>query len=112
MNGLPKKNRISACLPVYNRSETLLKALLSVSHQSVPPDEVIICDFASSDNCDEIITDWINNNVKSLNIKYIKYDNSPKFVEDWNMTIQHCRFEYIAILEGDDIWPLEYIRDS
>lgn len=104
------RNSLSACLPVHNRGTTIERALLSISQQSVFPDEIIICDFASDDEGDAIIKKWISRYQHVLNIHYFSYDFVPEYVEDWNITIEHASSNYIAVLEGDDAWPASYIE--
>jgi len=42
--------KISVSIPTYNRLDLLIKCLESVFNQSVPPDEIIVVDDASSDD--------------------------------------------------------------
>ena len=107
----PQNISIAACLPVFNRAKTLERALISISEQTAPPEEIIICDFASEDDSRQVIEQWINEYSNILNIQYHKYTFPPTNAEDWNLTIRHAEADFIAILEGDDSWPSTYIEE-
>lgn len=106
------KKTISVCLPVFNREDTIARALASVIDQNYLPTEVIVCDFASTDNSAEIIEKWILENKTKIKIIYQQFDYAPQGVDDWNKTIQLASGDLISILEGDDIFPVDYLEKA
>jgi glycosyltransferase involved in cell wall biosynthesis len=102
---------ISVCVPVTNREKTIESCLDSLRAQSVNPQQVIVTEFGSSDNSRSIITDYIKK--YSLNDKWFFYcrDEKPSGAEDWNFPLNFVEMDYVAILEGDDEWPEDYIKN-
>ena len=107
------RSLISVCLPVFNRGATLRSALDSIYNQSTQPYEVVICDFSSDDNSVEVIERWIlDAPLPGCNILFKKNYKKPIFAEDWNITISQASGEYVAILEGDDAFPYNYLEKA
>lgn len=103
---------ISVCVPVTNREKTIESCLDSVRTQSLNPQQVIVTEFGSSDNSRLIIEDYIEK--YSLKDKWSFYwrDDEPSGAEDWNFPLKFVEMDYVAILEGDDEWPKDYIKNA
>ena len=101
---------ISVCVPVTNRENTIERCLDSVREQSLAPQQVIVTEFGSSDKSRSIIKSYIEKH--SLQDKWSFYwrDDEPSGAEDWNFPLDFVEMSYVAILEGDDEWPKDYIK--
>lgn len=96
----------SIIISVYNKEKHIKETLLSVLHQSHTDFEVIIVNDASTDGSDEAI--------KPLNDKRIKY--FPLEINGGagaarNKGIMEASGEYIALLDGDDLWDASYLAE-
>ena len=103
---------ISVCVPVTNREKTIESCLDSIRTQSLNPQQVIITEFGSHDNSRSIISEYIDK--YSLKDKWSFYwrDEEPIGAEDWNFPLNFVEMDYVAILEGDDEWPKDYIKNA
>ena len=93
---------ISVVVPCFNSVETIERALRSVEHQTIKPNEVLVVDDASSDNTVSIIEQYAR--TSSLNIHVIKQsvNGGPSVARNaaWN----EATGEFIAFLDADDQW--------
>ena len=103
---------ISVCVPVTNREKTIKSCLDSIRTQSLNPQQVIVTEFGSNDNSRSIISEYIDK--YSLKDKWSFYwrDEEPIGDEDWNFPLNFVEMDYVAILEGDDEWPKDYIKNA
>ncbi len=97
---------ISIITPTYNHAKFISKTIDSVLTQTYTNWEMIIIDDGSSDNTKEIIMDYADRDTR---IHYFYQSNKGVFrlSETYNLALQLCRGEYVAILEGDDFWEQE-----
>ena len=64
--------KISVIIPVYNTSKYIEKCLNSIVNQTMESIEIVIVNDGSTDNSEEIIQKWINENQHKKTIKYFK----------------------------------------
>lgn len=95
-----KEFSISVVVPTYNSSQTIERAILSVSRQTFLPLEIIIIDDHSHDNTLEIIEN-LKLNVDLIILKNEK-NHGPSISR--NRGIEISRGEWIAFLDSDDYW--------
>jgi glycosyltransferase involved in cell wall biosynthesis len=103
---------ISVCVPVTNREKTIERCLDSVRTQSITPFEVIITEFGSSDNSRAIISAFLDKHALRGKWSFHCRDEVPDGTEDWNFPLTFSNGEYVAILEGDDQWPQDYLKKA
>jgi len=89
--------KVSAIIPVFNRAETLIRALDSVAAQTRPPDEVIVVDDGSTDGVEEIIARHYPG------VRVIRQANAG-VSSARNRGIAAASGEWIALLDSDDEW--------
>ena len=93
---------ISVVIPCFNSASTIERALRSVEHQTIKPNEVLVVDDASSDNTVSVIEQYAL--TSSLNIRVIKQsvNGGPSVARNaaWNVATG----EFIAFLDADDQW--------
>ncbi|KXK45386.1 MAG: glycosyl transferase family 2 [Chlorobi bacterium OLB5] len=101
---IEKTDLISVILITYNAEEFVRLAIDSVLNQTYRDFELIIIDDGSIDNTIEIIKDYTS---KSDRIISMFYEHSGNVGKLRNEAIKISKGEYIAIIDGDDIWSEE-----
>lgn len=99
----------SVIISVYNKEEYIKKTIDSVLNQTYSNFEIILVNDGSTDNSLEII-----NSIKDHRIKVINTKNQGAS-KCRNTGIKSASKNYIALLDGDDLWDeefLEYIKRS
>lgn len=96
--------KISVVIPVYNAEETIEKSVMSVITQTKADiiGEILVIDDGSTDDSAIIINKLILD-YESANIKLIKQSNGG-VSKARNVGIRLANFEWIALLDSDDIW--------
>jgi glycosyltransferase involved in cell wall biosynthesis len=103
-----KDTSISVVIPVYNLEHYIGTTIDSVLNQTVLPDEVIIVDDGSTDNSISVIEEYINKSPDNF-IRLVRQKNSGPGAAR-NRGIEVAQSEWIAFLDGDDIWLPEKIN--
>lgn len=85
--------------PVFNRAHTLHRAYESLKNQTFKDFEWIIINDGSTDNTNEVVENYINDNI--LNIRYYIQENQHKFLTTMKAS-QKANGKYFAILDSDD----------
>ena len=92
--------KVSIIIPVYNTGKHIEKCLNSIVNQTKNVDlEVIIINDGSTDNSDEIITQYMQKH--NLNIKYYSKENEG-VAKTRNFGIEKAASNYIMFLDSDD----------
>ena len=97
---------ISVVIPLYNKASTIYTTLISVLAQSVRPREVIVIDDGSTDGSAEIVERMI---VDAPYVKLVRQANAGVSAAR-NRAIEMAQGEWVALLDGDDIWSPEYLK--
>ena len=95
----------SVIIPLFNKAHTIERTLKSVINQTFTNFEVIIVDDGSTDNGIELI----NRVTDDRRIKIIKQVNQGVSVAR-NVGVANAKYEYIAFLDGDDEWEVNYLE--
>ncbi len=93
---------ISVIVPVYNRSELLRRALESVAAQTLPPDEVIVVDDASSEDIREVVAGI---GLDAARVLRLPHRSGPSGAR--NAGICAAKGKYVAFLDSDDQWTVD-----
>lgn len=92
---------LSVIIPMYNREQTIGKALESVLRQSLKNIEVIVVDDGSTDESVDVVRKYQK---KQSNLcLFFSEHKGPGAAR--NIGIQHAHGEYIAFLDSDDWVP-------
>lgn len=91
---------ISVIIPVYNGERFILETLRSVQEQTFQKFEAIVVDDGSTDNTAQIVGDFCKTDVRFVLIQQKNAGVSAAR----NAAIQRARGEWIAFLDGDDVW--------
>ncbi len=92
---------ISVIIPSYNRAVFLLRALVSVSRQTRPCDEIIVVDDGSEDDTRVCVREFADE--CRIPVQYI-YQNNQGPAAARNRGIEEAKYSYIAFLDSDDHW--------
>lgn len=92
--------KVSVIVPAYNVSAYIEDALKSLERQSFKKFEVLIVDDGSTDNTAEIVTSFCQRDPR---FRLLQKQNGG-LASARNYGIRHARGEYIALLDGDDMY--------
>lgn len=94
----------SVVIPAYNCENTICTVLDSVKNQTRIDliEEIIIVNDGSTDNTEQIIKQYIENN-PNIPINYIKQENKGVSYTR-NAGIRKSKSDWIALLDSDDVW--------
>ena len=102
------KSKVSVAIAAYNGADFIAAQLDSIMSQTLPPDEIIICDDSRDDATLDIVT--------SEQAKYpgvIKYQHNERRLgvsKNFERAISLATGEIIFLSDQDDVWLPEKIR--
>lgn len=91
--------------PTYNRARTIPRLYESLLNQTLKDFEWLIVDDGSTDQTEELIQSYIQEN--RLNIRYYKQKNQGKHIA-YNTSLQYVKTEFMVTLDSDDY----YLEDA
>lgn len=94
---------ISVIIPLFNKEQTLGRALKSVFDQTMQPIEIIIVNDGSTDNGPNLVSNLTNKTVKLIN------QNNRGVSAARNTGTEISTGELIAFLDADDEWEPNYL---
>lgn len=97
---------VTVVIPAYNAAETINGALASVLGQSVPANEVIIADDASTDDTVEIAKRWLD----LLPLRIIERSENGGVGEARASAINAASNDILAPLDADDVWLPDHLE--
>ena len=92
--------KISVIIPVYNTEKYIENCLNSVKNQTMKDFEIILVNDGSTDNSENFIKKWIDNN-KGINVSYF-YKENGGLSSARNYGISKATGKYIMLLDSDD----------
>ena len=95
---LKEKPLVSVALATYNGEKYIDEQIKSLLRQDYPNLEIIISDDGSNDNTLNILKKYKNQ------IKVFKNNGKHGLLGNFSNAISHCRGEYIALSDQDDVW--------
>src|SRR6476659_9334255 len=93
----PPEIRFSIFIPVWNGARWIPRAIRSLLEQTYPHWELVIGDNASDDDLCAIVKQFTD-----PRIRYHRWSEHTEIFENYNRTMQLCRFEWIQLLCCDD----------
>lgn len=90
--------RVSVLMAVHNGRDHVRQAMDSIYRQTYQNFEFIIVDDASTDGTAEMLQQW-----KDHRTAIIRNETNLGLTKSLNIGLQHCRGEYIARMDADDI---------
>lgn len=101
---------ISVALSIYNGEKYLLEQMISLTNQTVIPDEIIIIDDFSKDKTIELIETFIKNINSKINFKLLKNSENLGYIKSFYRAIQNSSGDIVFLCDQDDIWALDKIE--
>ncbi|MDE7430495.1 MAG: glycosyltransferase family 2 protein [Lachnospiraceae bacterium] len=95
---------VSVVIPVYNRENTIKRAVDSVLNQTYTDIEVIVVDDGSSDNTVNIVRQYTDNRIRLICQKHGGANKAR------NIGIEQSSGAYIAFQDSDDEWLPEKLE--
>lgn len=101
---------ITTIIPLYNAKDTIVATINSVLNQTYKePIEIIIVNDGSTDGCEKLVEELIEQNSTNRIIKLINKPNGG-VSSARNRGIKEASGDWIALLDSDDIWLLEKLQ--
>jgi glycosyltransferase involved in cell wall biosynthesis len=92
---------IAVVIPVYNREHLVPRAIESVMAQTLPADEIIVVDDASTDRSVTVIEQF-RKNLDNLTLISLKENGGGARAR--NVGIHAAKSDLVAFLDSDDVW--------
>jgi len=100
--------KISVALCTFNGAKYIKEQLNSILDQTLPVDEIVICDDLSTDDTFEILSDYQKNNPEIFRI--FQNEKTLKSVKNFEKTISLCTGEVTFLSDQDDYWYPEKVE--
>ena len=100
--------KISVVIATHSRDEYLKEAIFSSINQTYSPEEIIISDNVPS-NETKLLIDEISQK-SPVKIKYIGHHMGGRSSISMNLAVSSAQGNFIAFLNDDDIWELNYLK--
>lgn len=94
------ENLVSIIMPSYNTAQFIAESINSVLSQTHENWELIIVDDCSTDNTDDVVKPFLEDN----RIKYIKNEINSGAAVSRNKALLEAKGDYVAFLDSDDLW--------
>jgi GT2 family glycosyltransferase len=98
--------KVTVIVPVYNRQQTIRRAVDSILSQSHPPEEIIVVNDASTDETQEILKSYGD----KLTCLSLPENSGPSKAR--NEGVKHAQTEWIAFLDSDDSWEKDKLKNQ
>jgi glycosyltransferase involved in cell wall biosynthesis len=99
---------ISVALATYNGEKFIRDQLDSLLNQTYKDFEIVISDDASTDKTLEIISSYEK---RMPFIKVFVNEKNLGFKKNFEKVIKHCKANFIALCDQDDIWDKNHLYD-
>lgn len=101
---------ISVCMGVYNGAAFLEEQLQSILNQTMPADQVILCDDCSTDDTAAVIEGFIKNNRLEETWKLYRNRTNKGYPANYYYAMSLCQGDYVFLADQDDIWDVQKIE--
>lgn len=100
--------RISVAMCTYNGADFLPAQLTSIAEQTRPPDEIIICDDASTDRTRALLESFARTSPIPVSL-YFAHQNAGS-LKNFERAIGLCTGDVIALSDQDDVWRSDKLQ--
>lgn len=101
---------LSVALCTFNGEHYLAEQLQSIIDQSLPPDEIVICDDRSTDGTVDLINRFTV--TACVPIRLFVQDTTVGVVRNFESALSKCRGDMIALSDQDDVWLPDKLAHS
>ena len=105
---------ISVVIPLYNKQNAITATLQSVLAQTYTDYEVVIVNDGSTDNSVQVVQEFFDKHPSLQGrdrVRLITQTNAGVSAAR-NIGIQEAKYDYIALLDGDDLWDEHYLEEQ
>jgi len=102
--------RVSIISPTFNHEAFIAECVESVIRQSFKDWEMIIIDDCSTDRTPEIVKRYADADPRIRVVRHVSNWGMHRLTESHDEGLSQCRGEYVALLEGDDLWAPEKLK--
>ena len=95
---------VSVALCTYNGEKYIEEQLNSIISQTVPVDEIVICDDRSADDTIKIVKQVINSAPSSLEIRVYVNESNLGVTKNFEKALSLCNGDIIFLSDQDDVW--------
>ncbi|PYE30414.1 glycosyltransferase involved in cell wall biosynthesis [Idiomarina fontislapidosi] len=95
----------SVVIPLFNKELSIRKTIASVLNQSYQNFEILVVNDGSTDNSCNVVKD-----IKDDRIRLINQSNQGVSAAR-NCGIKKANFQWVAFLDGDDIWKEDHLHE-
>ena len=92
----------SIAMATYNGARYLSEQLESFSRQSIPPDELVVCDDGSTDATIDILNDFAKG--VPFPVKIVRNEKNLGYALNFAKAASLCKSDIIFFSDQDDIW--------
>ena len=96
--------QISVVIPLYNKKDSILRALESIYNQTIQPSEIIVVNDGSTDGS-ELLVEELHHPL----IRLIQQQNAGVSAAR-NKGIEVAKGDWIAFLDADDFWDSDFLE--
>lgn len=97
--------KFSVVIPLYNKKQSIVNTILSVFKQSYQNFEIVIIDDGSTDSSVDAVK-----SISDERIRLIHQENQGVSAAR-NRGIKEASYEWIAFLDGDDLWETNHLEE-
>ena len=97
--------KISVVIPLYNKKDSIVDTIKTVLNQTVLPDEIVIVNDGSTDGSDKIVSKLNHPLVRLI------HQNNSGVSAARNTGVDKAKHEWVAFLDADDIWKVNYLKE-
>src|ERR1700736_3109855 len=90
---------VDVLIPVYNGAPTVRESLNSIRAQTIRDIRIVVIDDGSTDATVEILAELAREDPRIVTIR----KPNGGIVDALNLGLQHCRAEFLARFDADDI---------
>ena len=102
--------KISVVIASYNGAEFLVEQLESIRNQTMPPDELIICDDRSKDATVKVAEEYINGHNLGEKWRVTVNEHNMGYADNFDNAAKQASGELIYFSDQDDVWNLKKIE--
>lgn len=100
---------VAVVIPVYGRPRLVLKALESVSAQTLVPSRVVIVDDGSRDGTAGAVADWLSSSPTPFDARLREQAHSGASASRNRGLADSVHCAFVAFLDSDDTWPPDFL---
>jgi glycosyltransferase involved in cell wall biosynthesis len=96
------KPPLCVAMCTFNGAAHLQAQLESIATQSLPPDELLVCDDGSADGTIELVRRFAAN--APFSVRILAGKDRLGVVRNFEKALEHCTAPYVALCDQDDVW--------